>query len=146
MPFSIKKQLKTVKRELSKFLPSTSLKSTKAHNFNDETLTTFRNIRNDLNSRNRYKDEKNANRDYTKLCDKILLQQNNCALRCAQEKKVSNLSRSECLVKDQKEEDNFDKCDRTETAEEPSNCDSRLGGSGESELVFSFVLEHFICL
>lgn len=118
MPFSLKKQLKTIKHEFSKFLPSTPLKSSKSHKYADESQTTFRNIRNDLRCRNRYKDEKNAYRDYSKICDKILLHQNNCALRCAQEKKVSNLCRSECLLRDQEVKE-------IQAVEESSHCDNK---------------------
>lgn len=143
MPFSIKKQLKTFKRELGKIFPSsTPLKSSESHKYSDETLT-FQRIRNDLKNRSRYKDEKNAYRDYSKLCDKILLQQNDCALRCAQEEKVSNLRRSEALVGDREHKDNLKKCNNVLAVEESSGRDSRVGVKDESESGCSFVFRRF---
>lgn len=135
MPFSIKKQLKTIKRELSKIIPSTPLKSLKSSKHNettDQNLPTFKNIRNDLKC-NRYKDEKNAYRDYSKLCDKILLQQNNSALRCAQEKKISNLSRSELLVNAEGRNECKQKRNNLQAVENTNDCDNKINDNEGSE-------------
>lgn len=84
MPSWLKKRFLLIKNELKGFV---------SHAKTDDTgKCAIRKINNDLNGRRRSKDDINAYRDYSKLCDKVLLAQNDLvARRCAEQKFVNNV-------------------------------------------------------
>lgn len=113
MPSWLKKHFRLLKREISEHVWLAKNKNRLAASVKSSgcDITKSPIICNDLKLNRSYsnKNDKNAYRDYTKRCDQVLLYQNNCALRCAQEQKPLNIDSVNRAVSVKKTNNNCDK-------------------------------------
>lgn len=104
MPSWVKKRFQLLKRDLLSHLVDeknrhNTLDIAVNCNRNNEKITTsikspIQKIRNDLRvNRIRIKTDMNAYRDYAQWRDQVLINQNNCALRCIREEKINNIDK-----------------------------------------------------
>lgn len=107
MPVWFKKRLQKLKKDLLNHLvakkSSQQILSSNNNNKNNTNLIkpSIQKIRNDLKS-NEYcnKSDMNAYRDYAKWRDRVLIEQNNCAIRCASKENNINYKDEKTLNHD----------------------------------------------
>lgn len=167
MPSWLKKRFQVLKRDLiSHLVAGKSQKQLPAcgDNSNNERITNnasspIRKIRNDLKA-HRFcnKTDMNAYHDYTKWRDQVLINQNNCALRCIKEEKINNIDNAEsvdgdsvtnqvgCTKTNETRPYKLNHCDDEATPKDANttkcndaNCDS------ESEFYFDLQNENTTC-
>lgn len=108
MPSWLKKRFQVLKRDLISHLVDAKHKKQALTNDcicdnNNERATNhvkspIPKIRNDLRvNRIRIKTDMNSYRDYAKWRDQVLINQNNCALRCIKEEKINNIDKVNSL-------------------------------------------------